>query len=382
MTAVTGNRRRREGGQALVVMVAAVIPALLMVGLIVDGGNAWNQQRLTQNAADAASDAGATVLARRSFGVTGCTDSCWDTKVVTAVTQAGQDAGVTIQFCTGSVPDLATSECTYYTDFLGTTPLGLVGTGVIPANTAWVRAFGTLQFGTFFAKIAGIDTFTAAADAIAHFGYSGCSDGSGNNSLGCSPLAFYVNWVGCDKSGKSVVQQPPTEVSGYLNQMIILPICKTTGNWGWLSATDVATKTIPDWFDSDTGKRQSNIMNELISIASDTNPPTILIPIYDCANVTASCPDPSDPANAQRLSDMGGTCNGSNCFYHIVKVGAFELHAVYSGTSICTGQNSTECLWGKFVGFISEGSLLQSAPGYIPGSTGGKGGARGVQLIK
>ena len=72
---------------------------------------------------------------------------------------------------------------------------------------------------------------------------------------------------------------------------------------------------------------------------------------------------------------MGGKCDGTNCWYHIVKIGAFELHAVYQNNSaICGGQNSTDCLYGKFVAFISEGS--------IDPSQFGKGGTRAVQLIK
>jgi hypothetical protein len=381
VTSVGSSRRRRHSGQALVVLTLAVIPALLMVGLIVDGGNAWAQQRLTQNAADAGADAGATVLAKRDIGSSTCTtDACWDARVVTAVTEAGTDKGVDMQFCSGSVPDLVGSECTYYTDFLGTTALGLVGTGTIPANTAGVRAFDKLTFGTYFARIAGIDTYTAAAQAIAHFGYNqGCT--AAGRSLGCRPLAFYINWIGCDKSGKSVVQDPATEVAGYLNQTIKLALCKFNGNWGWLDpciTTDSCSNTIPGWFASNTGLRD----NEVQYLATLPPGSIILIPIYDCANSTATCPDPTDSSNANRLTAFGGTCNGSNCWYHIVKLGAFEIAHVYQNDlGVCGGQNSTDCLVGQFVAFVDEGTLTGSVS-YINGPTRGKGGARGVQLIK
>jgi hypothetical protein len=274
-----------------------------------------------------------------------------------------------------------------------------VGTGTIPsANpactddptgpTAGVRTFGKNTFDTYFARLAGINTYTASATATARFGYAGCSStvesGGPTGSSPCAPIAFYVNWVGCDKSGKSIVQGPPsTEVASYLNNWLILPLCKTTGNWGWLNPDDLVSKSLPDWFDSETGRREDgNHMAWLKSIASDTDPPTILIPIYDCASQTYGvCPDPSDYSNETRLSNMFN-CTGTNCYYHVVLMGAYELHAVYEGTAICTGQNSTECLWGKFTGFVSEGSILQPSPGFIPGAPHGKGGVRGIQLIK
>ena len=114
MFGVPTTRRHRQGGQALVILTVAVIPALLMVGLIVDGGNAWTQQRLTQNAADAAADAGATVLAKRDIGQKNCNDACWDAKVVAAVTQAGTDKGVSIKLCAQDGAECTYMDCTSF----------------------------------------------------------------------------------------------------------------------------------------------------------------------------------------------------------------------------------------------------------------------------
>src|SRR4029077_20517922 len=77
----TARPRRRQSGQALVIMVVAVIAMLAMTALIIDGGNAFVQQRSTQNGADAASEAGALVLAEN---VVGGTHS--DQEVMAAVT--------------------------------------------------------------------------------------------------------------------------------------------------------------------------------------------------------------------------------------------------------------------------------------------------------
>ena len=60
--------RRRETGQAIVVMVVAILLALAMVATIVDGGNVLAQQRVAQNGADATAEAGAVMLAERLAG--------------------------------------------------------------------------------------------------------------------------------------------------------------------------------------------------------------------------------------------------------------------------------------------------------------------------
>ena len=53
---------RNERGQTIVVLALAMVPILAMAGLVVDGGWAFAQQRRTQNAMDAAANAGAIVV--------------------------------------------------------------------------------------------------------------------------------------------------------------------------------------------------------------------------------------------------------------------------------------------------------------------------------
>ena len=104
------------------------------MGLVVDGGMAWGQQRDNQNAADAVSEAGAVVLAERLSG-----DNRVDGDVLAAV-----DGSVTAN---GVVKDGA-----WYTDILGnlldgaggivgsTAAAAPVGGGSIPANAYGVQA--------------------------------------------------------------------------------------------------------------------------------------------------------------------------------------------------------------------------------------------------
>src|SRR5690348_2351104 len=68
MATLIGTRRSRSG-QALVLMAIAVTVLLAFAALIIDGGNAFAQQRRTQNGIDASSEAGATQLARKLSGV-------------------------------------------------------------------------------------------------------------------------------------------------------------------------------------------------------------------------------------------------------------------------------------------------------------------------
>src|SRR5262249_25996188 len=60
---------RRPRGQIIVIVALAMVAMLAAVALIIDGGNAYAQQRKTQNGIDASAEAGATQLARIMVGV-------------------------------------------------------------------------------------------------------------------------------------------------------------------------------------------------------------------------------------------------------------------------------------------------------------------------
>ena len=59
------HRRRRQGrqdeGQVLVIAAGAMIAIIALIALVLEGGNAYAEQRHAQNGADAAANAGATV---------------------------------------------------------------------------------------------------------------------------------------------------------------------------------------------------------------------------------------------------------------------------------------------------------------------------------
>jgi Flp pilus assembly protein TadG len=62
---VTSRRSRQSGGQVIPIAAIAMVAIMIVTALILEGGNAYAQQRQTQNAADSAANAGATVLAQR-----------------------------------------------------------------------------------------------------------------------------------------------------------------------------------------------------------------------------------------------------------------------------------------------------------------------------
>ena len=66
MTTIWSGRAR---GQVIVLIALAMVAMLAGVALVIDGGNAYAQQRRTQNGIDASAESGAAQLARRMVGV-------------------------------------------------------------------------------------------------------------------------------------------------------------------------------------------------------------------------------------------------------------------------------------------------------------------------
>ncbi len=145
--------RPTEGGQVIVIMALSLVALMAAVAVVIDGGNAFAQQRQTQNAVDAAAEAGATQIARMIVGV-----SITDAAVEAAVSQTATANGIT------------SIESAEYTDRSGAV-LGTVGAGTIPAGTQGVAVRGSREFSTYIAGVVGMPTWTAGAEATAITGY-------------------------------------------------------------------------------------------------------------------------------------------------------------------------------------------------------------------
>jgi hypothetical protein len=407
------HARHGQRGQALVIMVLATTALLAMVAMIADGGYAWAQLRIAQNGADSAAEGGATVLSERHVGVDK-SSAQWDADVHEAVV-SNWEANITHP--TNSVVG-------YYTDICGTLlqPSGamasgpgnaaVVGGGALPAEpndstpvcsatpnsvgpVAGVNAIGTQDFPTFVAGIVGITSFSASAQATAVTGFLQSCNVTADQNCVILPIAFPVNLVSCDKSGKSVVSgiEVPYDVE------LVLPICKYNGgNFGFvdwsppnggeseliscindpIQSNCFPGGDVPLWLAmAQSGNPSSSTLEAAVNAweFSKTHQ-TILVPLFDAvcktlpASGTANCP----------TNDLNGTPQ----YYHAAKFGRFELeHAYLSGNAAaeCNPDwspdgGSTDCVIGTFRSFISSGPVFSYGPG------GGSNGEVGVQLIK
>lgn len=412
-TTMNTNRHRNERGQVLVIVAVALVAIMAMVGLVVDGGFAWGKQRDTQNAADAAAEAGAVVMAQRLAGVV---PAKTDLDVETAVLLAGSENGV-------DPPDA------WYTDIAGNllddtgavvadrADAAKVGdVGVIPPNAAGVEAIGSQSFPTFLVRVIGFDQLTVTAPATAVAGYvtDVCSAEAGCDVI---PVTVPVSVLGCDGQNDPKPVSPPKPWEPIM-EPITVPLCRNgPGNVGWLDWTptgggtseleqsirfpDNDTMTIPDWFYiTATGNINSSQIEDALNEVWGGE--IGLIPQFDGTCNTA----PGGPGLENcPAANVGGT--GSNQWYHLPQFAAFEFcggtpnwcdgtyddgrggttsgpsyakGAYISGndSATCdTGNGGTACLAGRFVNFMGGPYTVGAGSGTTAPTS-----VIGVQLIR
>lgn len=405
---MTTHRQRHERGQVLVIVAVAMVAIVAMVGLVVDGGYAWGKQRDTQNAADAAAEAGAIVLAQRLAGV-----AKTDLDVDAAVQLAGVENAI-------DPPDA------WYTDISGNLldDLGVVvtsradaarvGDNLIPANAAGVEAIGSQTFDTFLVRVIGFDQLTATAPATAVAGYATdiCSAQTGCDVI---PVTVPVTVLGCDGQNDPAPISPPTFWTKS-NVPLTVPLCKAgPGNVGWLDWTPTAggtseledsirnpdndQMTIPDWFYvTDTGNTNKSGVEDALNEVWGGK--VVLIPMFDGTCDAA----PTGPGlNNCPAGNVGG--HGQQQWYHLPQFASFmfcggtpnwcdgtygpndnELGPSYgqgayingTNTATCdTGNGGTSCLAGRFVQII--GGKYTVGPG---GGVDSATNVIGVQLLR
>lgn len=133
-----------ERGQALPLVVLFLLVLMGVVAMVLDGGYAFAQKRRMQNAADAGALAGALVIAKGETR---------DAAVRQAVGQYAQQNG-------------AITTTMIYIDANGAT-LPNPANGFIPSDMAALRVTTQRPFPTFFARVLGLGTMTAGAQASA-----------------------------------------------------------------------------------------------------------------------------------------------------------------------------------------------------------------------
>ena len=408
----TSRPRNGQRGQILPIFVGGLLALIVGVAFVVDGGNAMAQQRSTQNAADAASEAGTVVLAQylmagsSSTGATGTcptgTANAWDLEVCKAVYGSAAANGVAISSAS-------------YTDYKGDV-IGSVGGGSLPNGAQGVRSIVSKQFDTYFARAVGINSFTASTQATAVTGTitSLCQPG-----MGCGLFPITVPYVvsTCDNNGTLTPGVGPWPYLGDADTSAaneaIVPLCKdknddigggSAGSVGWLDystaiggITDgscnnqfkdaildpcITSLTFPTWiqtFTGGVGKGGPAIQTAINSYHDDT----VQIPLFD-----GTCK--SKPGGTS-LSDCppGDIGVGANTWYHIPTFASFKLDYIYisgndrkqcdkaPGAPFVSGNGANGCLKGWWVvalpspGAVGLGAIAPSTSNNL-----------GVQLIK
>jgi Flp pilus assembly protein TadG len=435
------SSRQHEGGQTLVVVALAMVALLGMSALVVDGGNAFAQQRGSQNGSDAASEAGATVLAQGQLSLASGGAGRTDANVL-----AGMNASAAANRIQPFTPGVAGNSSAWYTDVSGnlltaagattTDPLLAVQVGAAAGNAippcltncvgssaSGVRAQGMRPFKTFIAGVVGFSDWTATtvATATAGYGPSVCDAAQGCALL---PITFSVQMNTCDGSGNAVYSGAtwlPTQPAGppYTSaNEVTLSICKKgEGAFGWLdygcgnTAAQISDPCnvqvyFPTWLLGQPGN-PNNVEDELNDYAGNvvgtyeaSLDEEVLIPFFDgvCNEDRPGEEPPNPPGDEAPIfapPAFPGECasnpsgGGANRHFHVPFFIGFILdHAYVQGSNFpaCNvapggplpgGNGSGGCLKGWFARVVA-------APGPVSANPGGAGNATplSVQLIK
>jgi hypothetical protein len=384
-------RKGSESGQILVIVAAGLIGMIAMVGLVVDGGYAWGEQRQAQNGADAMANAGATVIAQSLKGSP----------------KTSGDVGCAVE-ASATLNNVANPKATY-TDVSGNllnvdvAACAAGGGGSIPSAAQGVKASGERGFDTFLVRVVGIDHLTASANATA---VAGLLTDTCNPSEGCAllPVTFPLTMKACDGSSRQVQIGDPTaypivspENANAFNESIV-PICSTgPGAVGWLNfgcgnlANQISNPCdvsypLPTWLTTEPGNMNNveNLINSMfagpqLGVADDS---VVVIPIND--NTCNTNPGDNQPT----CPGGNGSGNGSNFYYHIPKITGFMLDRAYisgnnhtacnstPGGPMIAGNGASGCFKGWFTYYSTQGPVG-------PGATGSQDpGVIGIQLIR
>jgi hypothetical protein len=402
------NRSNRQRGQTLVVVALALIPLLTMTGLVIDGGYAFTQQRRTQNAMDAAANAGAVVMVQNlPFRVRGQAQPRTDTEVYDEIVAVANSNGVTDTLPTAVYTDIDGNP------LAGPIVVGDLGAVPPPDDAYGVEVEGSIPFGTFFAGVAGFSGFTASARAAAVAGAI-TNICAATESCGFIPVTFPTALTTCDGTGAQTAWGSGGAYALTDNPValteVIIPLCGTAnGTVGWLNiepdnpdcngegADELACNilapvrqelSLPIWIDAYTGNINSNGVQDALN--TFTGPTVgvyepgldkiVQIPLYDCIdnNIPQSSPGPACPT-----PPLVGV--GTNTSYRVVAIGAMILDKAYiqgnnpecnqtPGGPPAGGNGSTGCLKGWLTQIITTGTVG------IPTSPDGT--VWGVQLVR
>ena len=373
MSVVATPRPSRERGQILIIAVIGILAMIGGAALVLEGGNAYAQQRVVQNGADAAANTGAVTLAQ---GLAGATKTDADViAAVGAVATANSISTFIARYTNVSGQYLDTSG-----SVVAIGSAAVVGGGTIPPNAQGVAVGGTRTFGTFLGRAIGFNSFDASAEATAVTGRLAGGpflpvvlpisivDCDTNGSLGSVPID---NWTLAQPDGFSTTDIYPTD--GWPDgPEYIVPLCKTGGGSFQILDLDpnvrcddeaanppaITWPQLPVDVNSDNGNNCAKPIADYVN--AELVGETVLIPICDNTFGTEPC----------------GTEGGSRATYRITRVTAFVIEYMsdtnnrnnplcQSGASLATGlplstiagNGSSSCLVGWFAKYIDKGPV-------------------------
>ena len=384
----------REHGQAIVIMALALVGVLLLAAIVIDGGNAYAQERATQNAVDAAALAGATVMVKN----VGDPGSVASSDVLDAVNQS----------FVSNTSDFGSAQYVRYDHSV----IGDVQSGSsIPPDAGGVLVTGSRTFSTYLGAVArllqGQPVITSMQSNAHAMALAGTLQGSCAGICSFIPVTFPVNVTLCDGTNRSLTigsewVNVPIDTAeadkGIGHWEAIIPLCSNgPGDVGWLDFGEIAAAQqppvdcgnnlsqwiyppcpislpVPNWYHAQTGNTNATD-NDLSHYIGDI----VMIPLFD-----GTCKDDPSPGTCP----AGQEGNGNNFWYHVPKVAAFLLDPVYvqgnnhpqcnqtPGYPLVGGNGSTGCLKGWFIDLVSLGNVGGSS------GSGGDPSVLGVQPVQ
>ncbi len=180
------KRNIDERGQALVIVVLAMVGLIGLLSLIIDGGMAFAARRQMQNAADAGALAAVRKLYALYEGPHDATDE-----------QAIYDAVIQYAVANG-VADPTDVEAWFINDSQAHTGIPLPGNGGIPSDAVGVEVTTSTSFDSFFATVIGRDELAVSALAASILTAEPCAGPYAVWADSCDCGSITVNCAGSD----------------------------------------------------------------------------------------------------------------------------------------------------------------------------------------
>jgi len=372
--------RRRQRGQTLIIVAGAIIALIALVALAVDGGNAYAQRRIAQNAVDGGATAGTVkmetfFLANRNGATVYPMTTAQDHQVLQAIKDALQATSPNVDL--RSVHDTAnpgTMEALYI-DNNGAvygSPVGFNtsvpfadGNSAGSPGAAGVLVSTTSSSDTYFARLVGVNKVSADARGSAQLGHPGDV-----TDAAIWPIAMWKDYVAATISGSAQMYEFKPSGSSTFGP----------GNFGdvqWSNSNGNSHNCVnnPDSFDCMmlNGYNPGNAATPLVAFQElpNGNPssqrltPTNRIPLGWDGTHTNSTGFWVGTQTGNRLSSYNNSDiqndvashrkvfipvidraqgNGNNTQFHVITLAAYEITAA----DCCGNANS---ITGKFIGY-------------------------------